>query len=433
MREELKAALNALNLKENEKNITVALSGGKDSVALLYGLLELKEEFALNIYAAHFNHLLRGDESFRDEEFVYNLCEKLGVPLVIESGDVKAFAEEQKIGIEDAARRLRYEFLERVNKGVVATAHTASDNLETILLHITRGSGLDGLCGIPQKRDIFIRPLLSVTSEQTENYCKENGYDFVIDSTNFAPFCSRNFLRLNVVPLLKRLNPAIESAVTRLVGSVNNDKDYIDKNAAEIYKTHKKDNTLLLNDADNLHPAIVSRLVILYLKENNVDANSLRVKQILSSIKCSDTKISVGKDKFVYIKGGVISVTPFCEKIKQFKVNIEEKNVDFLYNGKKFNKLLLKNSIDCDKIDGILTVRTKKEGDKLTLADRGVTKTLKKLFNEDGLSQETRQTLPVIADSKGVVWVQNYGVDKNYCPNEFTKKVYYVNCKETEE
>ena len=104
-----------------------------------------------------------------------------------------------------------------------------------------------------------------------------------------------------------------------------------------------------------------------------------------------------------------------------------------MYDGKIFNKLLLKNSIDCDKIDGILTVRTKKEGDKLTLADRNVTKTLKKLFNEDALSPELRQTLPVIADSQGVVWVQNYGVDKIYCPNKFTQKVYYVNCKETEE
>lgn len=426
MREELKAALNALNLKENEKNITVALSGGKDSVALLYGLLELKEEFALNIFAAHFNHLLRGEESFRDEEFVCNLCKKLNVPLTVERGDVNKYAKEQKIGIEDAARQLRYEFLERVNKGVVATAHTASDNLETLLLHMTRGSGIVGLCGIPQKRDIYIRPLLCVTSEQTEEYCKNNGYDFVTDSTNLMDVCSRNFIRLKVVPLLKQLNPSVNDAVSRLISAVKTDNEYIELKAKECYKNCKKENVLYLNKEE--HTAILSRCVIFYLKENGIEANSLRVNEILNALG-SETKISVCKDKFVYIKENAVSVLPFLKKAKQFKVIIKEKTID----GKKINNLLLKNSIDCDKIDGILTVRTKKDGDKITLVERHVTKTLKKLFNEDKIEKELRNTIPVVSDSKGVAWVYGYGTDKNYRIDQNTKKVFYIECKETEE
>ncbi len=426
MKEQLRAALNALNLKENEKNITVALSGGKDSVALLYGLLELKGEFGLNIYAAHFNHLLRGEESFRDEEFVISLCKKLNVPIIVERGDVSAYAKEQKIGIEDAARQLRYAFLTKVNKGVVATAHTASDNLETLLLHITRGSGIVGLCGIPQRRGIFVRPLLSVTSEQTEEYCKENGYDFVTDSTNLAAVCSRNFIRLNVVPLLKQLNPSVNNAVTRLVNSVNGDREYIDLQAEKCYKNCKKNNILLLNKEE--HFAILSRLIILYLKENGIEANSSRVNEILNSLG-SETKISVCKDRFVYVKENAVSVCPFTAKPKQFKVTIKEKKID----GKKINNLLLKNSIDCDKIDGILTVRTKQDGDKFTLAERRVTKTLKKLFNEDKIEKELRNTIPVVSDLKGVAWVYGYGTNKDYRVNENTKKVFYIECKETEE
>ncbi len=426
MKEQLRVALNTLNLKENEKNITVALSGGKDSVALLCGLLELKEEFALNIYAAHFNHLLRGEESFRDEEFVVSLCQKLNVPITVERGDVGAYAKEQKIGIEDAARQLRYAFLTRVNKGVVATAHTASDNLETLLLHITRGSGIVGLCGIPQRRDIFVRPLLSVTSEQTEEYCKQNGYDFVTDSTNLTAVCSRNFIRLKVVPLLKQLNPSVNSAVTRLVNSVNCDREYIDLQAEKCYEKSKKGNVLYLNKQE--HFSVLSRCVILYLKENGIETNSLRVNEILNSLG-SETKISVGKDKFVYVKENAVSVCPFTAKPKQFKVTIKEKTID----GKKINNLLLKNSIDCDKIDGILTVRTKNEGDKITLAERCVTKTLKKLFNEDKIAKELRYSIPVVSDSKGVLWVYGYGTDKNYRIDQNTKKVFYIECKETEE
>lgn len=429
MTEQLKTALIALNLKGKEKNVTVALSGGKDSVALLYGLLELKEEFGLKIYAAHFNHLLRGEESFRDEDFVTVLCQKLGVPLVCERGDVKTYAKKQKIGLEDAARQLRYEFFARVNKGVVATAHTASDNLETLLLHIARGSGIDGLCGIPQKRDIFIRPILNVTSEETEAFCKKNGYEFVVDSTNLTDFCSRNFIRLNVVPLLKQLNPSLNGAVSRLIDSVKADREYINLQAEKLYKTCKKDNVLFINKTK--HFSLVSRVILLYLKENGIETNSLRVNQIINALS-TETKISVGKNKFVYIKDNAVSISPFVEKPKKFKVNIEEKTAEFLWKNKKFNKLLLKNSIDCDKIDGILTVRTKKDGDKITLTGRNVTKTLKKLFNEDKIAKELRETVPVISDSKGVVWVWEYGVDKRCLPNENTKKVFYIECKETE-
>ena len=164
-------------------NVSVALSGGADSVCLLYSLLKLKDEFNLNISALHLNHNLRGEESERDERFVRELCDKLMVPLKIESVDVLTESERRSESIELTARDLRYDFFKRNTNGTVAIAHTASDNLETVIYNLTRGSGIRGICGIPPKRDIYIRPLIEVTSNEVRGFLEENEIDFVIDSS----------------------------------------------------------------------------------------------------------------------------------------------------------------------------------------------------------------------------------------------------------
>ena len=201
MKSQVLKAIERFSLLDN-RNITVALSGGADSMALLSVLLEIKGEFSLNITAAHFNHRIRGAEADRDEAFVKEYCEKKGVELFLGSGDVPSYAKEQGLSLELAARELRYEFLKSVSKGNVATAHTASDNAETVIFNLTRGSGAEGLCGIPPKRDIFIRPLILATREQIEEYCKENDIPFVNDSTNFCDDYTRNKIRHNVIPVL---------------------------------------------------------------------------------------------------------------------------------------------------------------------------------------------------------------------------------------
>ena len=155
----------------NNPTITVALSGGADSMALLNVLLELKEELKISVEAAHFNHLIRGAEAERDEEFVKCACESLGVKLYIGRGDVPKYAKEKGVSLETAAREMRYDYLNRINKDFIATAHTASDNLETVLFNLSRGTAIDGLCGIPPKRENFIRPLILATRNQVEEYC----------------------------------------------------------------------------------------------------------------------------------------------------------------------------------------------------------------------------------------------------------------------
>ena len=197
--------------------VICAISGGADSVCLLHILKEIAPTRSFELYAVHFNHCLRGAESDRDEHFVRELCRKLNVELFCCSGDVKGYAENNGLGIEEAARILRYRFFEetagRIPGSRVATAHNADDNAETVLMNLARGAGLKGLCGIPPVRDIYIRPLLCMSREEINAYLEKHCLEHVEDSTNAENIYTRNRLRHEVIPVLKGMNPAFAGSV----------------------------------------------------------------------------------------------------------------------------------------------------------------------------------------------------------------------------
>ena len=196
--------------------VIAALSGGADSVALLYVLYSLKNELGFSLAACHVNHNLRGEESDGDERFVRRMCRFLDIPLYVASIKVNDLRQKHD-SLEECARRLRYEFFDSISRGkLIATAHTASDNCETILINMVRGTALSGICGIPVKRDNIIRPLLYNTRGDIERYCTENSLDYVTDSTNLSDDYTRNKIRHKVVPLLREINPALFGAISRL-------------------------------------------------------------------------------------------------------------------------------------------------------------------------------------------------------------------------
>ena len=199
--------------------VLCAVSGGADSVYLLCRLCELRESLGLRVWAAHYNHCLRGAESDRDEAFVRALCAGLGVEAYSGRGDVAAFARENGLGTEDAARRLRYGFLEQtadaLGADAIATAHTADDNAETMLLNLARGAGLRGLCGIPPRRGRVIRPILGVTRAEIDAYLELKGVGHVEDSTNAGDDYARNRIRHHAVPALRSVNPEFSRAASR--------------------------------------------------------------------------------------------------------------------------------------------------------------------------------------------------------------------------
>lgn len=413
--------------------VTVALSGGADSMALLHVLLSLKDELGITVEAAHFNHLIRGDEAKRDEDFVKQQCKKLGVKLYIGQGDVPAFSKEKGISLELAAREMRYDYLNRINKDFVATAHTASDNLETVIFNLCRGSSIEGLCGIPPKRGVFIRPLILCTREQIEDYCRENDIPYVTDSTNLSDDYTRNKIRHRVVSVLKEINPSVEKTVGRMSAKLKADSEYLEKQTDLFLKNNvDEDGSLQLNNLGLLDNAIKSRVIKSYV-ESVTNSKNLEAVHIDAVMGVTETggKVSLPEKYTADCECGLLTVTKgnTAQKKSEYIVNMTESAENFFEENQKINNLLLKNSIDCDKIVGKCVVRTRQSGDSIRLKNRGCTKTLTKLYNECNIPVAERDSIPVVADDKGVVWIYGVGVAHRCAVGEKTKRVLIINAE----
>jgi tRNA(Ile)-lysidine synthase len=261
-----------------EEIVVVGVSGGADSVCLLHVLAKWRKRLGIKLHIAHLNHQLRGIESEADAEYMSNLADSLGIPSTIERQDVAAYRTERKCSIEEAARELRYVFFARVAKEVranrIAIGHTRDDQVETILMHILRGTGITGLCGLapcsPPAYDsqgvswpagalgaaegrrsnlLVIRPLLDITREETANYCQEHELAPRVDSSNLSPSFFRNRLRLHLLPLLRQYNPSIDQALLRLADIAKEDNAFIEQHASELWDevARQENNAIYLN------------------------------------------------------------------------------------------------------------------------------------------------------------------------------------------
>ncbi|MBR4910660.1 MAG: tRNA lysidine(34) synthetase TilS [Clostridia bacterium] len=420
----VRSAINDFCLLNGVKTVAVALSGGADSVALLNSLLSLKDEYGIEVFAAHYNHRLRGAESDADESFVKALCDKLGVKLFTGDGDVAAFAKQNKLGIELAARQMRYAFFEGLAADAVATAHTASDNLETVIFNLTRGSALDGLCGIPPKRDRYIRPLILCTREEIEKYCSDNGLTYVTDSSNLTDDYARNRIRHKVIPVLKEINPAAESNAVNTALSLMIDRDKLNDIARQKYLGMLTPKGLDVKTLTDEGPAVSSRVLRLFCKEKTGISPDFKHTDDLFAVAVGGGRCSLEGGAVAYRQKGILKID--TGEDTAFNVKIVKEDLSFIKKSKKINNLLLNNLIDCDKIAGEIIVRTRREGDKIRLAGRGCTKTLKQLYNEKAIPQNERANLPVVSDDEGVIWVAGFGAAQRVAASENSKAVYKI-------
>lgn len=426
-------AINCFDLLKNTKHITVALSGGADSMALLYALLELKGSLGISkISAAHFNHQIRGDEALRDQNFVSAQCEKLGVELYVGSADVPRFAKENGLSLELAARKLRYDFFSSINTHAIATAHTASDNLETVLFNLTRGTALSGLCGIPPKRDNYIRPLIFCTRDDIERYCEQNGIKFVTDSTNLSDEYTRNNIRHNVVPVLKGVNQSVENSVGRMSISLREDEDFINAIALKEFDSKYNGDELSVKDFKSLHPAIAKRIIVKFCNASGIQFDNFHINSIYD-ICVQGGKISLPDNKSAIAHNGVLKIVSSVKQPSNvnFSVDITRQENDLFKNCQKVHNLLLKNILDCDKIVGKLDLRNRKSGDTIRLKNKNCTKTLKKLFCEYKIPVDEREVWPVLSDDEGVVWVYKIGVAERCAADQSSREIYKISVKKS--
>ena len=416
--EKIKTAIEKYRMFCGEENVTVALSGGADSVCLLHALISLKDIYNIKISAIHINHNLRGDESLRDEEFVKSLCKKLRVPLTVKSIKVKELAEQSGESIELAARNARYAEFKNCGADKVATAHTASDNTETVLFNMLRGAGLKGLCGIPAKRDIYIRPLIFCTRQDIEKYIAENNLEFVTDSSNLSDDYSRNLLRHKAVPVLKELNGSVENTVTSMCQGLKEDLDFLETTANKFYEQCLAKDKIKVDELKTQHISVIKRVLSRYYAEKTGGTpDSLHIERMTETL-LNVTKKSLPQGFYCEVKNNT------------FYIEREEKKSQKTFETKviysdtyKINNLLLKNAIDCDTIVGDLKVRTRLEGDSITLRGRNCTKSLKKLFNELKIPKEERDNIPVAADDEGIVWIFGVDVSKRNAISAETKRI----------
>ena len=407
-KEDVLSVIKKYNMLENCDRIVVGLSGGADSVCLLSVLNSLKAEYGFSLIAAHINHGIRGTEAQRDEESCKKLCEKLNVPLEILHADIPTLSKQQGIGEEECGRIVRYDFFRSLagERGRIATAHNLNDNAETLLLNLVRGAGSKGACGIPPVRDNIIRPLIETDRESIEKYCEENKLQYVTDSTNLECEYSRNKIRIKVLPTLCEINQNAVGALSGFASRMREQEAFLESVENEKYALCVKNSVLYEAEFSALDIFLKKRIAGRFLSElSHGEVESKHIDDFLRfsvDFSLDDKKVNL----------------PFCE------INIEEYDTKDLQN---LNKDMLDNLIDCDKISNTLILRSRKDGDKFTFSKRRVTKTVKKLFNEDKIPPEVRNKM-IILDSDGeVVWLRGYGTNKNFRIGANTEKAIKLN------
>ena len=430
----VKNTIRRYNLPLTGRTVAVGVSGGADSMALLHVLLELKDEYKLNVIACHVNHGIRGETADRDEMFVIKECEKLGVEVHVLSADVPAGAERNHLGLEEYGRRLRYEFFNSVADDVIiATAHTLSDRCETLIFNITRGTSVKGLCSISAVRDNIVRPLIDCTRDEIEKYCADNSIEYITDETNFEDIYSRNRIRLNVIPELKKLNPSLEKSFFRLICNAEEENDFISELSKQITDKAKKEDGYDAGLISCQHSAVAKRVIAeIITSETGLVPESIHILQVVDILGGGKTEI-IG-NTVVEVCNGVLRINPKADIISAWEFDFKSffaetpsgiVKAQILHKNKLPLKQFVHNKVlDYDSICGGLIIRNRRPGDKIKLAGSSCTKTLKKLFSEKHL--ENRNNIPVLADELGVCWVQGLGCADRCKIKENTEKILFI-------
>jgi tRNA(Ile)-lysidine synthase len=440
---------NSLIQKGNK--ILVSLSGGPDSVFLLYFLKKYQKKFSISLYAFHLNHLLRGKDASLDEDFCKQLCSSLNIPFFSVRKNVKQYAHKKKISIEEAGRILRYSELSKLLKKIsfdyVATAHNCDDNAETVLLNLIKGTGLKGISGIPLKRDNIIRPILVLPKHEILKYLDLKKIKFRIDSSNFQADLERNYIRNVLLPLIRnKLNPSAENAIFNSSQNFKSLYIYLLNSTNEVFKDIIiKDSALniplnkLLQLNDDLLTFSLKEIV-----ERNFFANlmfkdisslkSLISKQTGRSINLSSSLTAYKERDHLIIKKNKDSGLP---ENRNIMINIGEERTfgNFTFSIKTAEVAAItpgkdktREFISADNIMGSkFVIRNWQNGDKFFPLGMKGTKKISDFLNESKIESNKKKDQLLLLNGKKIVWVIGYRLDDRFKITKNTKN-YLVIC-----
>ncbi|MDP1675946.1 MAG: tRNA lysidine(34) synthetase TilS [Bacteroidota bacterium] len=424
------------------QKIIVAVSGGIDSMVMLNLLVQLQQLWKLEIVVAHVNFQLRGKESDGDEQLVKKMAKEFGLPFYSEQTNAKLIAKKQKRSVQEAARDIRYSFFDTLKKSLqadtIATAHNANDNAETMLINLLRGSGLDGLAGIPPRRNDIVRPLLSITRKEIEQYAKTQKVKFRNDSSNAKDDYTRNFLRNVIIPQLEqRINPSLnetllnEAEVFR--AAANFTGRTTDTAFADCVSASTVDVQRFIKNDLFLQQSIIHRL----LKELDIEPGFTSINSIVElATRQKGTIVEINKQWI-------------AERIAE-KIKLREKKEQggFLFSIEKEGKLTTENFtitvkkseppdnkrhrdasieyVDAAKVKFPLIVRSWKPGDVFIPLGMKGKKKLSDFFGEQKLATEEKNSIPIIESNGTIVWVAGKRLDERSKLTETTKTVYQL-------
>ncbi|WP_372713278.1 tRNA lysidine(34) synthetase TilS [Ilyobacter sp.] len=419
--------------------ILVGFSGGPDSVFLFEALMALKEEFKIEIALAHINHLLRGEESDGDEDFCKRLAEKHGINYYVKRADIKKYAQEHGVGDEEAGRAMRYDFFYKTSKewgaDKVALAHNKDDQVETFLFRMMRGTSLEGLEGIPVKRDIFIRPLSEVYKKDILEYLNQNKIEYRIDSSNLENVYTRNSIRLDLIPFIEeRYNSNFKEKIFALIEEIKEANKLLKINLSEYIEDEKLD----LRKLGKLKEYQKRKVINDFLKSYNIETSREKLENIMELLgKGGSKKLSLGKNVELKKEYDKISVNPKetdSNDVEDAFLKIPGEVKYGNYKIKAFrdtNKSIGKNEFCTNLQEGTsLLIRKRKSGDKMQPVGMNSSKKIKDIFINDKIPKEAREVIPIIVLEDEIVWIASVRGSEKFKSAKSEKTVVKLSVEE---
>jgi len=434
------------HLIEKGDKVLVALSGGADSIFLLSFLIKFKKRFGIEVAAFHLNHKLREKSADADEMFCSDFCKQNKIKFICVKKDVKSYAKEMKISVEEAGRKIRYLELnnaaENIGRTKIATAHNASDNVETILLNFIKGAGIKGLSGIPVRRDNIIRPILCLTSEEIRQYLKKNKIFFRVDESNLNSDYERNFLRNEIIPKLKqRLNPQVEEKInntSKIISEINSlvekQVEQLSREAVKFEGKVLRINTKTVSKLDRsflsifLKSVIENRFNIELSSENIYALVELVNSQVGKAVHLKENIIAAKeRNELIIGRKSTVKSEKAISKIKVGqKLDIGDKTISINEVNKKLFKFTRDKSIEfisADSLKDIFQIRKWKAGDKFQPIGMKGTKKISDFLSDEKISSIKKKEHLILTNGGKIIWVIGLRIDERFKVTSETKKI----------
>jgi tRNA(Ile)-lysidine synthase len=429
-------------LLDEQQKVVVAVSGGIDSIVLLDFFLWARAVKRIEFAAAHVNHLLRGKESDGDEKFVGTLCNKNNIPFYSERVDTKKVAKKMKRSIQLTARDLRYTFFDTLrttlNANCIATAHNANDNAETMLINVFRGSGIEGVGGIPVKRDAIIRPFLFVPRKEIEKHARAKKLQFREDSSNQHDDYTRNYLRRNIIPMIEqRINPSLIETMTKLSEIYRSNADFVEETLRRSIAGVPSQSEISIAQLKQLHPYLQQMLIHRMLIEKNIEP---RYDAVISLLELQHTQKGKTVDlnkQFVAERTSDAIELRSRMPAKPFNYQLSGEGTietnDFVFSMKKSavpdNRITVNSSeeyVDAAAVRFPVTVRSWKKGDIFFPLGMKGKKKLSDFFGEKKYSSAQKLTIPVVESGNSIMWIAGERLDDRFKITDNTQETYHL-------